>query len=662
MRWPVLQISWLSYLIAGIMVVGAILILSGFSFNGSEYSLKRALNEDMSRSGSSGRVEAEKLKSAVIEYVLTRSSDAKSNLNLSLAIVKGRTVTWSNGSFGEFVSEERWRQIMLQGMKDNLAVIRGYIQKLDNLADDDELLNAASELSYQAHRLGFNANQTSLIRAAEIRNKLQTQQAYLRRAVEFLLAVGGFLLIIAIRQNASLAKTSELAKSNARRYSHLAKHDPVTGLPNRTAVDEELAELAKGRAKATRICVLALDLDGFKRVNDMFGHIAGDAALRAVAQRLKAVIETSTQCGTVSRVGGDEFLVILQVDDDGWELEQFAGVLLESFVEPFDTASGKVTLGLSIGYSEATNRRETCFNLVMNADLALTEAKSSGKNRFVAYDADLRTQLKRREAIEEALKTAVANREIHIAYQPIYDILSGECVGFEALARWDHPQLGEVGPAEFIPVAETTGDIVDIGEFVLLEACKCATTWERPVGVSVNLSMAQILRSDVVQKVRQSLLATGLPPERLKLEITESVLISDFERTESVLADMRAQGTKIALDDFGTGYSGLSYLSKLHWDEIKIDRSFVDTTRTSRDAQKVVEMVVEIAAQLGSSVTIEGIETEPQRELFAGFGCGLAQGFLFGRPSAPDLVPDALNRPIPSLVAPKQFISKVRSV
>lgn len=651
MKWPKFHISWQTYLISGVLIFGALISLNLGAYDTARLSINQAMRYDTSWNGANGRIEAEKLKSALSLYLFDQTESAKRHLKLQIAIVKSRLDTWSHGSFGDFVREDPGREKQLADAKQILDVLETRISEYSADVPSSDLVAMSQRFSKVVHDLGSDSHHTSIERAAAAREELQRQQRVQRWISDFLMGLGALLFLVAIRQNASLKQASRLADANAQKFAHLAKHDPVTGLPNRTAVDEKLKALAGGPAKPRRVCVLATDLDGFKRINDMLGHAAGDAALKAVGLELSKAVAKAGTAGMVARVGGDEFLIILEDCGPDWSLSGFAENLLQSFDMPMETDAGKVNLGLSVGYAESACANEECVHLVMNADLALTEAKTQGKRRAVAYNNELRAQLKRREAVEDALSSAAQNHEIFPVFQAFHDIRSGRCVGFEALARWHHPELGFVGPNEFIPIAETTGDIVDIGSLILLLSCREAASWENDAAISVNLSMAQILRSDIVGEVRRVLDETGLDASRLKLEITESVLISDLDRTVDVLRQFQNMGVRVALDDFGTGYSGLAYLTKFTWDEIKIDRSFVISAGSSQDVRNVVKMVVKIAAQLGAVVTIEGIETPEQRELFAGFGCHTAQGFWFGKPLGREQISEAFENEIAPLEA-----------
>ena len=615
-------------------------------------TLKHATKFDLSWSGAHGRIEAEKLRASVSNYLLNQNKANLDDVTLQLAIVKGRLKMWSKGIFGEFVRED---DTHIQTL-DRLKVIHSHVETMlsRDVADMDaqKLLAEVQTISALMRQLGTGAHEVSITNAASIRKQLQSVQYFQQLTIFILILAGAVLLFVMIRQNTSLKSANLRAKSNAERYSFLARHDQVTGLTNRIALDEKMMDLSQRETYDQKLCALAIDLDGFKNINDTLGHAAGDAALRAVASKLRQSIDAIHKESMVTRVGGDEFLVLIEVDDPLWCAESFAWSLLKTFQQPLETDIGLVEIGMSIGHAETEIAQVPCFGLLMNADLALMQAKQSGKNRVVTYSSDLRTKVKRREMIENDLKQAISSNQIHLAYQPQIDISTGKCAGFEALVRWTHPELGPISPAEFVQLAETSGDIVALGAFVLRRACEVAVRWPTKIGISVNLSIAQIIRADIVTLVQEVLEQTGLQPERLKLEVTESILISDFGQTLPILKSLQELGVKISLDDFGTGYSGLSYLTELSWDEIKIDRSFVVSAEKSSNTCKVVELIIQMARELGAIVTVEGIETQDQYDLFAQFGCANAQGFYLGRPITVETVRAEMKRSFPK---PNQY-------
>ncbi|GAA0771426.1 GGDEF domain-containing protein [Roseibium denhamense] len=643
MRWRQTLSSSKVYLIAGICVFGSAMALN-FMFFDSSYSLiQNAMRYDAVWTGSGGRIEAETLKSSFSTYLLTQAEADKKELKLRFAITKGRLNSWAEGTFGKSIKEVQGGDRMLADAKRLLGSLQVFINAPPPPTEREAVARKVAKAVDAIHKLGHETQQYSMVQAALARDQIKRQQNMQRAINEGLSVVGALLFLLAIWQNASLRRASNRADATARKYERLAKHDVVTGLANRATVEEKLAALSR-MVQKPRVCVLAADLDGFKRINDLMGHVAGDAALKAAAEKMQAMVDGLSSTRLVARVGGDEFLIVLEMYDLEWSLSAFAHQLIKAFEEPIYTDVGTVNLGVSIGYAESRCDKENCVHLVMNADLALTEAKSTGKSRAIAYKDTLRIQMYRRQEVESALKEAVKNHDIYPVFQSYHDILTGTCLGFEALARWCHKELGPIGPDEFIPTAETTGDIINLGALILDDACLEAAGWREKASVSVNLSTVQFLRPGLVKDVSNALAKSRLEPSRLKLEVTESVLISDKVRTLSILQELQKTGTRIVLDDFGTGYSSLSYLVQFPWDEIKIDRSFVETAGTYAEMQNVVSMVVRIASQLGAVVTIEGIETEAQRALFSGFGCHMAQGYFYGRPQKLDKLPGLVDQ------------------
>ncbi len=411
-----------------------------------------------------------------------------------------------------------------------------------------------------------------------------------------------------------------------RRIAHSALHDALTDLPNRTALDERFRQVLE-RAEETGdpFAVLCFDLDRFKQINDLYGHSTGDDVLREVARRLRAA------CGEafLARIGGDEFLAIAT---EG--VEELAALVqrLESTLETEVEARGHgFELGLSMGIAIYPTDGTDATTLVANADAALYRAKEEGRGTARYFTAAMDQQLRERRALERELAGAIGRNELRLEYQPQARAF-GTIIGFEALVRWQHPTRGLVAPAEFIPIAEESGFIVELGEWVLREAAREAATWPAHLRLAVNVSAIQFRRGDLQRTVHQILMETGLAPQRLELEITEGVLIENVSRAAALLGHLKSLGVGIALDDFGTGYSSLSYLQSFPLDRIKIDRSFITGLGRREDSLALVRGVIGLAHGLRLPVLAEGVETETQRVLLAMEGCDELQGFLLGRP------------------------------
>jgi diguanylate cyclase (GGDEF)-like protein len=375
--------------------------------------------------------------------------------------------------------------------------------------------------------------------------------------------------------------------------------------------------------------VLCLDLDHFKSVNDTLGHPVGDELLRAVSQRL-------TQClggdDVVARLGGDEFAVIQMAIGAPNDAGTLASQLIEVVSRPYDIAGHEVLIGVSIGIAVAPGDGVTADELLRNADLALYRAKAEGRGAFHFFEPEMDRQVQARRALEIDLRKAYSNDEFELYYQPLVNLESGEVSGFEALLRWHHPERGMVSPVEFIPLAEEIGLIVQIGEWVLRQACAEAATWPDDIKVAVNLSPVQFRSRTLVQVVLSALAYSRLSPDRLELEITESVLLGDNEANLATLHQLRELGARISMDDFGTGYSSLRYLRSFPFDKIKIDQSFVRDMVERPDCVAIVRAVAGLGLSLGIATTAEGVETQAQLQRVRAEGCTEVQGYLFSRP------------------------------
>jgi len=429
-----------------------------------------------------------------------------------------------------------------------------------------------------------------------------------------------------------------------RRIETLAQRDVLTGLWNRAAFLSLLQRELEAAARShNELALIAIDLDRFKDINDTLGHPTGDAILKQVAARIHAALEPGDE---VSRIGGDEFLIMLAGGRTA-HMMAVAESVLASFAAPFVVDITRSMCGASIGCAVAPHDGSTLDVLLRNADLALYESKRSGRGQLVRYTAALSQVYESRVALEHDLQFALDNGELGIVYQPIIDPRSGRTICCEALLRWNHPVLGAISPAVFIPIAETTGLIVSIGAWVLTSACAEAMNWGRDIKVAVNLSPVQFrLGREIVSVVVAALQETGLPPDRLDLEITESVLIDDSAAAFAVLEELRTKGIGIALDDFGTGFASLSYLSDFAFSKIKIDQKFSQDLDHSSRTSAIIKATVQISRELHIECVAEGIETEPQLERMRGFGINAMQGYLFSRPLPPRELRELIAQPI----------------
>jgi diguanylate cyclase len=421
------------------------------------------------------------------------------------------------------------------------------------------------------------------------------------------------------------------ARKEAEQHIHyLAHHDALTSLPNRgyfnARIDQEIAGLSGGESLA----VLCLDLDRFKEINDLFGHAAGDTVLQTVATRVTAVLGERQM---MARLGGDEFAVLMP----GVKNPEAAGRLAETILEALHAASDapetnciSTSIGIAICPDDATDREA----LLSHADTALYRAKTDGRNTYRFFEAAMGAAVRERRMLEHDLRLAVTRNELRLVYQPQKGARSETMTGFEALLRWNHQVRGDISPAIFIPIAEESGAILEIGDWVIKTACREAATWEQPLTVAVNVSAVQLYNPDFVQELHQILLETGLSPRRLEIEITETALVRDFNRALTTLRLVKALGVRIAMDDFGTGYSSLSNLRAFPFDKIKIDGSFIKSVNSNAQAATIVRAVLGLGRGLGLPVLAEGVETDAELQFLRDEHCDEVQGYLLGRPAA----------------------------
>jgi diguanylate cyclase (GGDEF)-like protein/PAS domain S-box-containing protein len=410
--------------------------------------------------------------------------------------------------------------------------------------------------------------------------------------------------------------------------AYLARHDPLTDLPNRTAFNEQLA-FARERAAATAagFAVLCLDLDRFKEVNDVLGHAAGDAMLREVAKRLAGAAEGAF----LARLGADEFALISSEGTQPATAAALAQRIQSAVADELDIEGHRRRAELSVGVAIFPTDGADSATLLANAGAALDRAKEEGRGSIHFFAAAMDLELRERRALQHDLQWAIARDELILHYQPQARI-DGEIVGFEALARWQHRARGTVPPGTFIPLAEESGLIIPISEWILRAACREAASWPRPLQLAVNLSPVQFRHGDLAGLVHAILLETGLAPDRLELEVTEGVLIDDFSRAVSILRRLKSLGVRVAMDDFGTGYSSLSYLQSFPFDKIKIDQAFISNVERNRQSAAIARAVIALARALGLPVLAEGVETKDQLAFLAREACDEVQGYLIGRP------------------------------
>jgi diguanylate cyclase (GGDEF)-like protein len=409
----------------------------------------------------------------------------------------------------------------------------------------------------------------------------------------------------------------------------MALHDSLTGLPNRVLLNERLEHALQRARRGDVVAAHLLDLDHFKNVNDTLGHAAGDKLLKDVAERLRTLVR---ETDIVARMGGDEFAIVQAAIAQPTDASVLARRVIDVVSQPYEIDGQNVVIGASIGIAVGPNDGASTDQLIRNADLALYRAKGDGRGAFCFFEPGMDAAVQERRMLENDMRKALVQGQFELHYQPIVNLHSNKVTGVEALLRWRHPERGLISPAQFIPLAEEIGFIVALGDWVIRQACMTAVRWPDDVKVAVNLSPAQFRNPGLVQTVVNALAASGLSPRRLELEITETTLLQDSEATFSTLFQLRELGVGIAMDDFGTGYSSLSYLQGFPFDRIKIDRSFVKDISEGVGSLNIVRAMAALAKGLGMETTVEGVETQVQRDMVASEGCTEMQGFLFSRP------------------------------
>jgi len=509
---------------------------------------------------------------------------------------------------------------------------------------DDQLLKvgSAGKLGAGSHISMTRTTTTSpslRIRVTASSSNAGVEQGIALGALAALICMLLFLFVKYL--SSSREKALRLVAERTEQLHHQAMHDALTGLPNRILLlDRAEQMLARARRHPVAVAALYVDLDNFKDVNDTFGHHVGDRLLENVAVRLHSTIRASD---TVGRLGGDEFLILAETDSADINPEFVAERVMSVLEEPFELESptGSLFFTVSASIGIALGMRTSAEDLIRDADVALYQAKASGKKRYTVFKPEMHTAIRDRIGLGTDLRTALDEGQLFIEYQPIFDLRSMSATGVEALLRWRHPTRGIVPPAEFIPIAEESGLILPIGRFVLAEACGQAASWRSAgyeINVSVNVSALQLEDGSFVEDVRRSLEQTGLGACYLTLEVTESLLMRDVTLTLRVIKELKDLGVRIAIDDFGTGYSSLAYLRQYPIDLLKIDRSFINKSSQSVHGIALVHTLVQLGKALSIETIAEGIEEDSQLTQLQQERCDSGQGFLFARPLAPDQV------------------------
>jgi diguanylate cyclase (GGDEF)-like protein len=451
----------------------------------------------------------------------------------------------------------------------------------------------------------------------------------MRSVIPFVaVAIAGFavLVLFILRY---MRRTAAAIAAGEDRLRHLALHDPLCGLPNRAFFGERLESvIGEVQAGGPQAAVFYVDLDHFKDVNDTLGHPIGDELIRNVTLRLNRILRGKD---LVARLGGDEFAVITSSGPDPYILQGIAGRIISSLSAPYSINGQNIVIGASVGIAVIDHRTQNAADIMRYADIALYRAKNEGRKRACIYDAAMDENLSNRKLLETDLRNAIENGGLHLAYQPVVNNSGEKTVGVEALARWTHPERGDIPPGEFIPVAEDSGLITALGEWVLRRACLDGKAWPE-ITVAVNVSPLQFRRTDFVEMVKRTLAETQFDASRLELEVTESTFLGNVATAEAAMQQLKSLGVRLALDDFGTGYSSLLYLRRFPFDKLKIDQSFTASIEKAADAAAIVHAIVSLGRGLGMKVTAEGVETAEQHLFLRAAGVHTMQGYRFGKP------------------------------
>jgi diguanylate cyclase (GGDEF)-like protein/PAS domain S-box-containing protein len=429
-------------------------------------------------------------------------------------------------------------------------------------------------------------------------------------------------------------KDVSAARAKSLELSHLAEHDFLTDLPNRVLLNDRITQAISFAARYTKqLAVMFVDLDDFKKINDSLGHTVGDKLLQSVASRLLACVRRSD---TVSRLGGDEFVVLLYQVEHAEDAAFISKKILSSLTEPFSIEQKHLDISASIGVSTYPGDGQDAEILIQKADTAMYAAKKLGRNNCQFFRADMQARILERQSLEGDLRYALSRNQFTLHYQPKINLETGEIAGVEALLRWQHPKRGLISPVQFVPIAEESGLIVPIGQWVLLQACRQSRAWMDagipPVRIAVNVSAAEFMAKDFLSGVRATLISTGVDPHNLELELTETVLMRDAESAVRILHALKAIGVQLAVDDFGIGYSSFSYLQRFPLDALKIDRTFINEISAAGEGATILSAMIDIGLSLKHRVIAEGVETVEQLHFLKKKGCSEGQGYLFCHP------------------------------
>lgn len=594
----------------------------------TQSTVEQIKSHELAWATANARIEFAKLGQVAAAFVLTGAEEDRHELETAFAIVEGRMKILREGKHSDFARTSPARLKRFADLTAQIEHLAAVVAQLPSEAAWLEFRERTRTTGQLITRIATDTQAVGLEDARNLRKNLEEKQAIQNLLLAGLVLSVGSLLAISEYQNHLLSRARIAAEEARKQFQYLARHDALTKLPNRAAFSEALHQ-AHVQQLPGRLALFVIDLDGFKPINDTLGHGVGDVILCSVAERLQNLVPQGRDM--VSRFGGDEFVVLLHGVRDAGEALDRARALASAIREPhvFDGHALVIDASIGVAISEAGDIDE----LIHRADIALNKAKGAGRAQITFFRPEMLEEVEQHSRVERDLAVALREGDIFPVYQPQFDVTTGKMTAVEALARWSHPIYGSIPPSDFIPVAEASGQIAELGVAILLRACCDAVErFPQHVSVAVNVSAAQVVQDDFPLTVINALATSGLPARRLVLEITKSAMMKDAVRAERTVDRLRALGITLSLDDFGTGHSSLSYLRRFRLDELKIDRSFVTNLETSAEDVAIVRTIIRLARTLNLKVVAEGVETHGQLEKLRSLGCTHVQGYLLGKP------------------------------
>ncbi|MHA7772821.1 putative bifunctional diguanylate cyclase/phosphodiesterase [Roseibium sp. M-1] len=562
---------------------------------------------------------------------------------------------WPSEQYSQIVGHSDYIQDKLFNILRSSSRVEPYLSTLDDQTSINNALIILQGIGSSLEQINQMVTQEATHQADEARISLQRSQIVQSLLVLAFLSAAFAWFISGMARNTRLRHQAEADRKQAETLTHLLNHDAVTGLIQHRVFADRVRSAHDALTENRTLSIFCIDLESRLPTLNTFGPATEESILASTADLLRHAADQLDGQTCLARSAGKGFLLMsVSKDELALTAPVIANRIHDLFLRPVQTGFGAFLVSPAIGYADSGTMDKDPAEIIRNAELAVANAVSYGRRRVVTYEPAMRAEMERRTTVEHALARAIEANECLPHFQPQFNLKTGRIFGLEALARWYHSELGWISPSEFIPIAESNGDIVSLGWKILETSCSEIQLLPPDLSLSVNLSVAQILSDDVVAMLDECLARTGLPASRLKLEVTETTIMSDLRRIQTTLSELRALGVGISLDDFGVGYSALSYLTDFHWDEIKIDRSFATKAVKDRKLREILKMVLGIAETMGSQVLIEGIETVEQRDVLVDIGCTIGQGYLFGGPMAIDDIttlffPDHSHRTIVGL-------------